>query len=185
MSVPGKKEIELFRDESGSIHVNSNTNDQPRKSDNSIIVIKDEKEEGKKKRKKSKKRKNKKEENKPSENEIEKPKKQKSTSKIKKVSTKNFSDKELELKKTRASDILTVKENIEKKKIGDGDNITMKRSSRYLVFIFIILANAGINLDIGTIPAITDELEKDLKIQSFEIGLLGTLTYAGNAAGIE
>jgi len=183
MSVPNKKEIDLFRDESGSIHAESKTNDQLRKSDDSLIVIQNEKEEKKKKRKKSKNRKTKKEEKKANDDEIEKPKKRKSSSKIKKESSRNFSVKESELKKSNEE--ITVKENIENKnfEIEEDENITIKRCSRYLVFVFILFMNAGINLDIGTIPAITEELEKDLKIRSFQIGLLGTLTYTGNVAG--
>jgi hypothetical protein len=185
MSVPKKKEIELFRDESGSIHAESKTNDQLRKSDDSLIVIQNEKEEKKKKRKKSKNRKINKEENKANDDEKEKPKKRKSSSKIKNESSRKFSVKESELKKPKISEEITVKENIENKniEIEMDENITMNRCSRYLVFVFILVINAGINLDIGTFPAITEELEKDLKIKSFQIGLLGTLTYTGNVAG--
>jgi len=53
------------------------------------------------------------------------------------------------------------------------------------MFVFVFSLNVLINLDHGIIPACTTQLELDLNLTPTELGLFGSLLFAGNAVGKE
>ena len=62
---------------------------------------------------------------------------------------------------------------------------TYKLSSKNRLFLFIILCilNILINMDHGTIPAASNEIKNDFKINDTELGSFGSLVYLGNLIG--
>lgn len=169
MSVPDPKIIQLFPDDTNSVHMNSRTNEQVVKNDNSLIINNQEL----KKRKKRKKKK--KQENNSKDDVIIEKKKKKGTRK--KSSNKMKTDNELE--KTEKVEEISEKKNLE----FNEENILVSRSKRFLIFILIVLINIIVNLDHGTIPAATEVLKESLDIGEMELGFFGTLLYTGNAIG--
>jgi hypothetical protein len=61
------------------------------------------------------------------------------------------------------------------------DKLTKK--SRYWVYVLILTVNIVTNLENGTIPACTDDIQKDMEITEQELGLFGSALYAGNLVG--
>lgn len=51
------------------------------------------------------------------------------------------------------------------------------------IFLTCCVCNVLINMDHGIIPAATKEIEEDMDISEFELGLLGSLVYLGLVAG--
>jgi hypothetical protein len=47
-----------------------------------------------------------------------------------------------------------------------------------------VLTSITLNMDHGTIPAITNELRVDLSVNDTELGAFGSLVYLGNFIGI-
>ena len=52
-----------------------------------------------------------------------------------------------------------------------------------VLFALVLLTNILINIDHGTLPAITIILQRDLDIEAWKIGLLGSLVYLGLSVG--
>lgn len=61
--------------------------------------------------------------------------------------------------------------------------IKLKRKIRYLCFWIILLASVIVNMDHGTIPAATKEIEDDFNIQITGLGIFGSAVYLGNGLG--
>lgn len=53
----------------------------------------------------------------------------------------------------------------------------------YFIFGVIFLSNILINIDHGSLPGSTKQIEEKLGINDFEFGLLGTLVYIGIVMG--
>lgn len=70
---------------------------------------------------------------------------------------------------------------VEKNKLKDEQIFT--RWNRYLLFSLIIGITLSVNMDHGTIPAATIEIQRDLVITEEELGLFGSLVYLGNLIG--
>lgn len=51
------------------------------------------------------------------------------------------------------------------------------------VFYLIFFANVLLNMNIGSIPSSVDQIKKDINVDYYEIGLFGTLQFAGNTLG--
>jgi len=52
-----------------------------------------------------------------------------------------------------------------------------------MVFFNIFFSNVVINIDHGTLPGCSDVIMKDLHMQEFEFGLLGSVVYGGLTVG--
>jgi len=52
-----------------------------------------------------------------------------------------------------------------------------------LVFVIIFLSNVFINVDHGSLPGCSGEIKKDLSMNNFEFGLLGSVVYGGLTVG--
>ncbi len=61
--------------------------------------------------------------------------------------------------------------------------MNLSKCSRYLSFVVLITINLFINMDDGTIPAATNQIENWLNITSSELGLFGSLVYIGSLIG--
>jgi hypothetical protein len=61
--------------------------------------------------------------------------------------------------------------------------VTLGKTKRCWVFVFIILVNTFINFDHGYFPAATEEFKRDYKISSSLLGLFGSSVYLGNLIG--
>jgi hypothetical protein len=61
--------------------------------------------------------------------------------------------------------------------------LEMSRKSRCLFFLFILLINFCLNLENGTIPASTVEIQNDLSCEEKDLGLFGSLLFVGNIIG--
>jgi hypothetical protein len=59
----------------------------------------------------------------------------------------------------------------------------ISKKSRNYLFVLLIFTSIFVNLDHGTIPAATEELEKSLNIDKTTIGTFGSLVFIGTAAG--
>jgi hypothetical protein len=55
----------------------------------------------------------------------------------------------------------------------------MSRKSRCWFFAYILIINYCVNLENGTIPASTVEIQKDLSCQEKDLGLFDSLLYVG------
>jgi hypothetical protein len=60
----------------------------------------------------------------------------------------------------------------------------MSRKSRCWFFAYILIINYCVNLENGTIPASTVEIQNDLSCEEKDLGLFGSLLYVGNIIGI-
>jgi len=60
----------------------------------------------------------------------------------------------------------------------------ISRTTRYIIFFFILLSYLITSMDHGTIPAATTQIKKDLKIDDAILGIFGSLVYFGNILGI-
>jgi len=54
---------------------------------------------------------------------------------------------------------------------------------RLYVFAILAIINTLVNMDHGTIPAASNEIKKDLKINEAQLGTFGSLVYFGNLLG--
>jgi hypothetical protein len=61
--------------------------------------------------------------------------------------------------------------------------IPISRSKRYCVYWVLIVTSILLNTDHGTIPAAIEEIKSSLKIEETEVGIFGSLVYAGTATG--
>jgi len=52
-----------------------------------------------------------------------------------------------------------------------------------ILFIVIFITNVFINVDHGSLPGCADVFKSQLGINDFEFGLIGSVVYAGMAAG--
>ena len=53
----------------------------------------------------------------------------------------------------------------------------------YSLFFLIFFANIMINIDHGTLPGSTKQIERKLNIHDFEFGILGSVVYGGLTIG--
>ena len=67
----------------------------------------------------------------------------------------------------------------------DNHYVNTMMSKRVLNFIFTIVffTNLMINVDHGILPACTKEVKRDLHLDNANLGLLGSLVYAGLVLG--
>jgi hypothetical protein len=70
----------------------------------------------------------------------------------------------------------------EEKKISKSE-MMIGRRKRYLIFTLLIFVNLIINMDDGTIPAATIQIQHKLNVGTTELGLLGSLVYCGSLTG--
>ena len=63
------------------------------------------------------------------------------------------------------------------------EKIKLCSKQRVLLFVLLSLLNIVINMDHGTIPAASNEIKKDLKINETALGSFGSLVYLGNLIG--
>lgn len=63
------------------------------------------------------------------------------------------------------------------------EGMVLPKWKRYLIFCLLLSINLFINMDDGTIPAATTQIEKKLHMDSDGIGLFGTLVYVGALVG--
>lgn len=61
--------------------------------------------------------------------------------------------------------------------------IFITKKSRVWLFVLLVFTSIFVNLDHGTIPAATEELERSLDIDKTAIGTFGSLVFIGTAAG--
>lgn len=61
--------------------------------------------------------------------------------------------------------------------------IKIKKNNRRFVFWILTLFNILINMDHGTIPAASNEIKSDLRINDAELGSFGSFVYLGNLIG--
>ncbi len=63
--------------------------------------------------------------------------------------------------------------------------ITHKFETKQRIYVFTILTiiNTLVNMDHGTIPASSNEIKRDLKINESHLGVFGSLVYLGNLIG--
>ena len=66
---------------------------------------------------------------------------------------------------------------------GKEEAVLLTRKSRYWMYALILTVNVVTNLENGTIPACTDKIEKDMKINEQALGLFGSALYTGNLVG--
>lgn len=59
----------------------------------------------------------------------------------------------------------------------------LSRKTRWMIFTIFILLNIIINIDHGTVPAATEEIEKALKINDEQLGFFGSLVFLGTIIG--
>ena len=67
--------------------------------------------------------------------------------------------------------------------VNTNEKVNIKRRSRCLFFFFILTINLCVNLENGTIPAITTKIQEDLNVGEDVLGLFGSLLYVGNIIG--
>jgi len=67
----------------------------------------------------------------------------------------------------------------ENKKLG----IKLDTSKRFYVFLLLSITNILLNMDHGTIPAASNEIMEELKIEEATLGTFGSLVYLGNLIG--
>jgi sugar phosphate permease len=53
----------------------------------------------------------------------------------------------------------------------------------YAIFLLIFISNIFINIDHGSLPGCSVEIKKDLDMNDFEFGLLGSVVYGGLTLG--
>jgi len=53
----------------------------------------------------------------------------------------------------------------------------------YFIFIMLFLSNVFINVDHGSLPGCSDQIKKDLNMNNFEFGILGSVVYGGLTVG--
>ena len=102
-------------------------------------------------------------------------------SKTEKSPVKDSENKEIEIKKEHLIEI--IEPAVDGGDKDEGENIKIPRVKRCLIFICIVFVNIVVNLDEGNFPAATVEIQTDLKISSSQLGLFGSLQYAGNLIG--
>ena len=61
--------------------------------------------------------------------------------------------------------------------------MSLTRSFRSFVFVMATLTSIILNMDHGSIPAITNELRIDLSVNDTQLGAFGSLVYLGNFIG--
>ena len=63
------------------------------------------------------------------------------------------------------------------------NEIFISRKMRWFIFSVFLSLQITMNLDHGTVPAATDEIRKDLKIDDNVLGLFASLVFVGNLIG--
>jgi len=63
------------------------------------------------------------------------------------------------------------------------DNIKLSKASRYFIYILFSFINIVINMDSGNIPAATNKISDDLKIDDKSLGAFGSLVSVGTFLG--
>ena len=74
-----------------------------------------------------------------------------------------------------------VKKNISDEEYQVGVRLDSKR--RFYVFLLLALTNILLNMDHGTIPAASNEIMEELKVEEAILGTFGSLVYLGNLIG--
>jgi len=86
-------------------------------------------------------------------------------------------------------EISRFKKNKGRRKLEDllGENyhkeVILSRKYRWVLFTLFFLVQILMNMDHGTIPAATEEIRKDLKIDDDVLGVFGSLVFLGNLIG--
>lgn len=62
-------------------------------------------------------------------------------------------------------------------------DISLSKTTRWLLFVIFIFLQILMNIDHGTFPAATDEIRKDLSIDDNILGIFGSLVFFGNLIG--
>lgn len=70
-------------------------------------------------------------------------------------------------------------------KVDNQDKLSVKLDVKKRIYVFIVLSVTSvlINMDHGTIPAASNEIMNELKIQEATLGTFGSLVYLGNLIG--
>ena len=85
---------------------------------------------------------------------------------------------------TNTENLLSYKQNYEI--IKDTNNmpkVELSKAMRYSIYILFSFINIVVNMDSGNIPAATDKIREDLKINNKEIGLFSSLISSGTFIG--
>ena len=102
--------------------------------------------------------------------------------KAKIASEKNSINKEpIEKKRSQADSNVIIEYELPKE---FEKSVKIERKTRCLLFVSITLTNIILNMDHGTIPAATSEIQRDLDINNTTLGTFGSLVYLGNFLGI-
>lgn len=68
-------------------------------------------------------------------------------------------------------------------KTEDKKNIILHNKMRWLIFVLFFFMTTLVNVDHGTVPAATLQIETDLEIGEKQLGLFGSLVFLGNLLG--
>lgn len=72
-----------------------------------------------------------------------------------------------------------------KRNVGQNTSLGVKlnKTTRIYIFVLLALTSISLNMDHGTIPAASNEIMKELKIEEATLGTFGSLVYMGNLIG--
>jgi predicted MFS family arabinose efflux permease len=73
--------------------------------------------------------------------------------------------------------------NYNKRESSKKKDVLLSRSIRWIIFIMFFITGVVVNLDHGTIPGATEEIQIDLNLDKTELGMFGSLVFLGNLIG--